>query len=77
MSYLFTLRLTGVSEVTQDIEDTLFEADCEALLCSRDGVVFLDFEIEAENHEAAVRSAIDRVQKAGFTATEEPDCGHY
>ena len=40
----FTLILDGISELTPEIFDALFEAGCDdATMSSRDGVVSLDF----------------------------------
>jgi hypothetical protein len=76
-SYTFTLILAGIQEVTDEVEDALFEAGCDdALLGSRDGVVFLDFEREASSAREAVLSAIADVAKSGIgarVARVEPD----
>jgi predicted DNA-binding transcriptional regulator AlpA len=76
-SYNFTLILSGVREIEAEVEDALFDAGCDdALLGSRDGVVFLDFEREAPSAREAVLSAIADVGKAGIgarVARVEPD----
>jgi hypothetical protein len=63
MRHTFTLILPGMSEVTTELEHALFEAGCDdALLGSRDGVVFLDFSREADSFEEAVLFAIADAQ---------------
>jgi hypothetical protein len=73
----FTLVLQGVAEVTDRVEDALFEAGCDdALLASRNGVVFLEFDRKAPSFQEAVRTAVGDVHKAGIGATVarvEPD----
>jgi hypothetical protein len=73
--HTFTLILSGVSEVTAELEDALFEAGCDdALLGSRDGVVFLDFSREASSFQEGVLSAIADVQSIGASIQRiEPD----
>ena len=67
----FTLVLTGISEVSTEIEDALFEAGCDdALLWTRDGVAYLDFDREAASYQEAVQSAIADVQAAGIGVPE-------
>ncbi len=68
-TFTFTLVLSGVSELTDEISDALFEAGCgDALLGVRDGVVFLDFDREAPSLGEAVSSAIANVKAAGIGA---------
>jgi hypothetical protein len=73
--FTFTLILSGVSEVTTELEEALFEAGCDdALLGSRDGVVFLDFDREARSFQEAVLSAIANAERAGVSVQRiEPD----
>lgn len=69
MLWTFTLVLDGVTELTRQIEDALYEAGCtDALLGSCNGVVFLDFDREAKCLEDAVLSAIAAVEAAGIGA---------
>ena len=74
-THTFTLVLAGVRELTDALEDTLFEAGCDdALLGTRDGVVYLDFDREAPSFREALLSAIAEVETAGFkVARVEPD----
>lgn len=65
-SYAFTLTLAGAAEITETIEDAIFEAGCDdALLWSRGGVVYLNFDREAATFEDAVASARADVARAG------------
>jgi hypothetical protein len=65
----FTLILSGLSEVTDEMTDALLEAGCDdALVGTRDGVVFLDFSREADSLRVAILSAIADVEKAGIGA---------
>lgn len=65
----FTLVLTGVNELTPDVENALFEAGCDdATLSARFGRVFLTFSRSAPSLKDAVLSAIRDVQKANIGA---------
>ena len=76
-THTFTLVLSGLSEVSEEVEDALFEAGCDdALLGIRGGVAFLDFDRRAASLGAAILSAIENVEKAGIGASVarvEPD----
>jgi len=76
-AYTFTLVLSGLSEVTEDVGDALFEAGCDdALLGVRDGVAFLEFDRRAASLGEAILSAIENVAKARIGASVarvEPD----
>ena len=76
-NHTFTLILSGCTDLSSEIEDKLFEAGCDdALLGVRDGVLFLDFDREAESLREAVLSAIEDVERAGIDAEVvrvEPD----
>jgi len=68
--YDFTLVLNGVAEVTQELEDGLFEAGCnDATLSSRSGRVFLTFSRSAPSLKDAILSAIQAVEDANVGAT--------
>lgn len=68
-TYDFTLILSGIPELTNEVCDALFEAGCDdAVLGQREGVVFLDFGREADSAQAAVQSAITAVESAGIGA---------
>jgi hypothetical protein len=66
-THSFTLVLSGVGEITDELENALFDAGCgDALLGCRDGVVYLDFDRVAKSTQQAMLSAIRDVQKTGF-----------
>jgi hypothetical protein len=70
-THSFTLILSGLSGLTDKLENTLFEAGCnDALLGTRDGVVYLDFDREAPSFAEAVSTAIRDVTKAGYQVAE-------
>jgi hypothetical protein len=69
--YEFTLSLSEGTRLTEDMADALFEAGCDdGSPGSCEGVVSIDFHREAESLEAAIRSAIADVQKAGCTVAQ-------
>ncbi len=76
-AYTFTLILSGVRDLTDEVCDALYEAGCDdALPGMTDGVVFLDFSREASSIQDAVLSAISDVERAGVGARVvrlEPD----
>lgn len=64
--YCFTLILLGVSELTEELENQLYEAGCDdGLLFIKDEIVYIDFEREAENLEEAILSAIKQIESTG------------
>ncbi|MCI0457276.1 MAG: hypothetical protein L0Z62_09885 [Gemmataceae bacterium] len=76
-TYDFTLVLSGVPELTDELTDALFEAGCDdATVGQREGVVFLDFSREARSAREAILSAVAAVEGAGVgarVAHVEPD----
>ncbi|NUQ64755.1 MAG: hypothetical protein HUU20_20015 [Pirellulales bacterium] len=65
-NHRFTLILSGISEITPELADTLFEAtggDIEWNMSDR--VVFLEFDREADSLFDTVRSAISQAESAG------------
>lgn len=65
--YEFTLILKGQFELTEEIADELFEAECDdgtPGICN--GVFSIDFHREANSIEEAIRSAIANVKSAGY-----------
>ena len=63
----FTLILGSLTEITQDAANALYEAGCDdASPASCDGAVWVTFHREAHSLDAAIRSAVSDVQKAGF-----------
>jgi len=71
------LILSGFADLTEEVEDGLFDAGCDdALLGIRDGVPYLDFVRKATSLMEAVLSAIRDVENAGVGAKVvhvEPD----
>lgn len=72
--HTFTLLLDNEDELTTELEDALFEAGCDdGILYSKNQVVYIEFDREAESLEDAVISAINDVESAGFqVARVEP-----
>ncbi|MEX2317180.1 MAG: hypothetical protein WD669_08510 [Pirellulales bacterium] len=63
----FKLKLAGVSAVSDDESDMLFEAGCDdGTIVSRDGEVFVRFSRESTSLELAINSAAADVERAGF-----------
>lgn len=74
VEYDFTLVLSGISELTADAEDRLFESGCDdATLVVRSGRVRLDFTRAAPSFQDAVASAIRDVRRAGFVPDLEKE----
>jgi hypothetical protein len=67
-TYSFTLILSGVTAITLDMADALFEAGCDdATPASCDGVVTVDFDRGAESLGDAIASAVMDIERAGYT----------
>ena len=64
----FTLVLTGIHQLTEEIEDALFEACDDATLAMRSGRPFLTFSRAAASVKDAILGAIGNVSKAGIGA---------
>ena len=65
----FALIVGGVSELTQQVEDALFEAGCDdATLSIQYGLLYMEFSRSAKSLKDAIVSAIRDVQKAGINA---------
>jgi hypothetical protein len=65
--YDFKLVLAGVSDVSDDQGDALYEAGCDdGTIISRDGSVFVRFSRESTSLEQAINSAAADVNRAGF-----------
>ena len=66
--YEFTLILSGVSELTPEVLDALYEAGCDdALIGMRDGTAYAEFCREADSFQKAVLSAINNVETMGLS----------
>lgn len=60
MIYSFTLTLSGVDEVSDDLADALYGGGCDdALFGQQNGEVFLEFDREAPSLQEAIVSAIE------------------
>jgi hypothetical protein len=72
--HTFTLLLVNEHELTTELEDALFEAGCDdGMLFSKNQVVYIKFDRDADSLEEAVVSAINDVESAGFqVARVEP-----
>ena len=69
--YDFTVFLSQGTELTEDLAEALFAAGCDdGSPGSCEGIVSIDFHREAESLEAAIRSAIGDVQKAGCAVAQ-------
>jgi hypothetical protein len=67
-TYTFTIVVSGVTELTEEIADALYEASCDdAGVGSCDGVLTVDFDREAESLGKAIGSAVVQVEHAGFS----------
>jgi hypothetical protein len=65
----FVLVLTGITELTPEAENALFEAGCDdATISVRSGRVFLSFSRTAPSLKDAILSAIRDVKKSGIGA---------
>ncbi|GBF82702.1 hypothetical protein [Aphanothece sacrum] len=66
MTYNFTLVLSGINQVSEDLDaaiDAVFQAGCDdATLCFRDLIPYLEFDQEATSFREAVISAIHQVE---------------
>jgi hypothetical protein len=64
----FTLILTGVTELTDELQGRLLEAGCDdASLWSEGDTVCLDFSRKAESLGDAIGSAVKDVMRAGLS----------
>ena len=64
--YEFTLILSGVDELPDELPNQLFEAGCkDCTPTSSGGVVRIHFDREAESLEQAIKSAIQQVSSVG------------
>jgi len=66
-TYVFTIWLKDLPEITEEIENKVFEAGCsDALLGMFDSRPFLTFDRKAESREDAIASALKDIAKAGL-----------
>ncbi len=65
----FALIVGGVGQLTNEVENALFEAGCDdATLSIRYGLLYMEFSRQARSLKDAILSAIADVQKAGIGA---------
>lgn len=66
-NYHFTIVVRDAHSDLSELEDKFFEAGCDdALLCSYNNTIYLEFDREAENAEQAINSALDNIRSLGF-----------
>ncbi len=64
-TYSFTLILSGVEDITPELENGIYGGGCDdALLGMTEGAIFLDFDREAGSLMEAITSAIKQVENA-------------
>jgi hypothetical protein len=78
MNYHFTVVLANYDVMTPDLTEALYAAGCDdGTPWSGNGVAAVTFDREAPSLEAAIRSAVADVQKAGcivkHTIVESPE----
>lgn len=65
-TYGFSLLLSGVQEITCELEDALYGGACDdALLSQVGGHIYLDFDRESDSWSSAIISAIKDVENCG------------
>lgn len=65
----FALIVGGIEELSQHVEDALFEAGCDdATVSMQYGLLYLEFSRSAQSLQEAIISAINDVHKAGIGA---------
>jgi len=70
-TYEFIVTLGKGAEHSAELAEALFEAGCDdGSVWSTGGVVQIGFSRQAESLEAAIRSAVADVQKAGSTVVQ-------
>ena len=66
-TYHFTIVIRDARTDMPDLEDRLFTAVCDdALVCSHNQTVYLEFDREADSAETAIRSELENIRAAGF-----------
>jgi hypothetical protein len=65
-TFYFTVILQGLDDISEELTNRLFEAGCDdTLLRCCDGVVYLDFDRDAESLAEAIGSAVRDITVAG------------
>jgi hypothetical protein len=71
-NFEFTLVLAGKRQLSDDLEDAIFEAGCDdATLSLRNAIAYLDFDREANSFKEAVISAIQQLENSKMSLTVE------
>lgn len=66
-NYQFTIVVRDANADLSELEDAFFEAGCDdALLCSYNGTVYLEFDREADTAEIAIRTALQQIRSLGY-----------
>lgn len=66
-TYHFTIVVRDARADMEGLEDRLFEAGCDdALVCSYNQAVYLEFDREAASAVKAIKSALANIRAAGF-----------
>ena len=69
MNYHFTVVLANCEVMTPELTEALYAAGCDdGTPWSGNGEAFVTFDRDAESLEAAIRSAVADVHRAGCTA---------
>lgn len=67
-TYHFTIVVRDARADMANLEDKLFEAGCDdALVCSYNQSVYLEFDREADSAEVAIKTALADIRAAGFS----------
>lgn len=67
-TYHFTVVVRDACSDLADLEDQFFEAGCDdALLCSYNDTIYLEFDREAPSAAQAITSALDNIRSLGFS----------
>ena len=70
-TFIFTCQIADLSDFDLELADSIHAAgadDCS--IGSRDGVVTIDFDREAETLDQALRTAIDDLAKVGLRVSD-------
>ena len=71
VTYQFTLVLSGLRDVTDELAEAIYGAGCDdALIGSGGGEVYIDFDRESPSFVGAVLSAISQVESCGCRVRE-------
>jgi len=66
-TYHFTIVVRDAHSSLAELEDQFFQAGCDdALLCSCNGTIYLEFDREADSAARAIQSALDSIRSLGF-----------